>query len=107
LRLFWCRAPSLMIGWICRLQLLLASPAQSFSVPSPVGLATIFYCLRFMSLLFFKFKVTLRLTVSQSLSLGVEPHLGLMTVPSFVTFFNTSARTTQETQPLLLRRRVY
>jgi hypothetical protein len=26
-----------------------------------------------------KVKVTLRLTVSQSLSLGVEPHLGLMT----------------------------
>jgi hypothetical protein len=32
---------------ICRLQLLLASPAQSFSGRSPVGLATIFYCLRF------------------------------------------------------------
>jgi hypothetical protein len=27
----------------------------------------------------FKVKVTLRLTVSQSVSLGVEPHLGLMT----------------------------
>jgi hypothetical protein len=26
-----------------------------------------------------KLKVTLRLTVSQSVSLGVEPHLGLMT----------------------------
>jgi hypothetical protein len=26
-----------------------------------------------------KVKVTLRLTVSQSVSLGVEPHLGLMT----------------------------
>jgi hypothetical protein len=29
--------------------------------------------------LFIKTKVTLRLTVSQSVSLGVEPHLGLMT----------------------------
>jgi hypothetical protein len=28
---------------------------------------------------FYKVKVTLRLTVSQSVSLGVEPHLGLMT----------------------------
>jgi hypothetical protein len=28
---------------------------------------------------FVKVKVTLRLTVSQSVSLGVEPHLGLMT----------------------------
>jgi hypothetical protein len=26
-----------------------------------------------------KFKVTLRLTISQSVSLGVEPHLGIMT----------------------------
>jgi hypothetical protein len=30
-------------------------------------------------LTWFKVKVTLRLTVSQSVSLGVEPHLGLMT----------------------------
>jgi hypothetical protein len=29
--------------------------------------------------LFFQVKVTLRLTVSQSVSLGVEPHLGPMT----------------------------
>jgi hypothetical protein len=78
------------------------SPAQSFSGPSPVGLVTIFYCLRFETSLFvvsydsqdhgggirnrihtgahgFKVKVTLRLTVSQLVSLGVEPHLGLMT----------------------------
>jgi hypothetical protein len=36
---------SLMRGQVCRLQLLLASPAQSFSGPSPVGLAIIFYCI--------------------------------------------------------------
>jgi hypothetical protein len=27
-------------------------PAQSFSVPSPLGLATIFYCLRFETSIF-------------------------------------------------------
>ena len=55
-------------------------PAQAFSGPSPLGFATIFYCLRFENSLL---KVTLRLTASQSvnqLSLCVEPHLGLMTV---------------------------
>jgi hypothetical protein len=30
-------------GRVCRLQLFLVSPAQSFSCPSPVGFATIFY----------------------------------------------------------------
>jgi hypothetical protein len=38
---------SLMRGWICRLQLLLALAAHSFSGPSPAGLMTTFYCLRF------------------------------------------------------------
>jgi hypothetical protein len=38
---------SLARGWVCRLQLLLCSPAQSFSSPSPAGLMTTFYCLRF------------------------------------------------------------
>jgi hypothetical protein len=37
---------SLMKGWVCRLQLLLAL-ASTFSGPSPVGLMTIFHCLRF------------------------------------------------------------
>jgi hypothetical protein len=84
---------------ICRWPL----PAQSFSGPSPLGLATVFYCLRFETSFFIasydsqghgggirprlhtgrflnvKVKVTLRLTVSQSVSLGFEPHLGLMT----------------------------
>jgi hypothetical protein len=79
------------------------SPAQSFSGPSPMELATIFYCLRFETSLFVasyysqgdgggirhrlhtgrlgkvKVKVTLRLMVGQSVSLGVEPNLGLMT----------------------------
>jgi hypothetical protein len=36
---------SLTRGWVCRLQLLLSSPAQSYSGPSPAGLITIFYCL--------------------------------------------------------------
>jgi hypothetical protein len=40
-------ASSLTRGWICRLQLLLVSPAQSFSGLSPAGFMIIFYCLRF------------------------------------------------------------
>jgi hypothetical protein len=43
---------SLTRGWICCLQLLLVSPAQSFSGPSPVILITTFYCLRFETSLF-------------------------------------------------------
>jgi hypothetical protein len=44
-----CRygAPSLTRGRFCLLQLLLSSPAQSFSGPSPAGLMTTFYSLRF------------------------------------------------------------
>jgi hypothetical protein len=85
-----------------------SSPAQSFLGPSSAGLVTIFYCLRFETPTWrarspylyppgtgwtsytprhwvtsgrtkVKVKVTLRLTVGQSVSLGVEPHLGLMT----------------------------
>jgi hypothetical protein len=40
LRICWCGPLSVMRGRVCRLQLLLDSPAQSFSSPSPVGLAT-------------------------------------------------------------------
>jgi hypothetical protein len=49
----WCGALSLTRGRVCRLQLLLVSPAQSLSGPSPVGLVTIFYCLRLETSLFF------------------------------------------------------
>jgi hypothetical protein len=45
-------APSLTRGRLCRLQLLLASPAQSFSGSSPADLVTIFYCLSFETSLF-------------------------------------------------------
>jgi hypothetical protein len=38
---------SLTRGWVCHLQLLLAFAAHPFSAPSPVGIATIFYSLRF------------------------------------------------------------
>jgi hypothetical protein len=47
LRVCWYVAPSLTRGRVCRLQLLLSSPAQSFSGPSPEGLMTTYYCLRF------------------------------------------------------------
>jgi hypothetical protein len=72
-------------------------PVQSFSGPSPLGLVTIFYYIRFDISLFVAFhgsedngggilpaskvkvKVILRRTVSQSVGLAVEPHSGLMT----------------------------
>jgi hypothetical protein len=48
----WCGVLSLTRGRVWRLELLLVSPAQSFSGPSQVGFATIFYCLRFETSLF-------------------------------------------------------
>jgi hypothetical protein len=45
-------APSLTRGRVCRLQLLLALASAVFSGPSPLGLETIFYCLRFETSLF-------------------------------------------------------
>jgi hypothetical protein len=47
LRVWWYGAPSLTRGQVCLLQLLLSSPAQSFSGPSPAGLMTTSYCIRF------------------------------------------------------------
>jgi hypothetical protein len=47
LRVCWYGVSSLTRGRICLLQLLLSSPAQSFSGPSPAGLMTTFYCFRF------------------------------------------------------------
>jgi hypothetical protein len=87
----WCWKLSLTRGRVCRLKLLLVSPAQSFSGPSPMGFVTTFYCLRFETSLFvasydsqgcgggirpaskrdwlsIQVKVTLRLTVSQLVS---------------------------------------
>jgi hypothetical protein len=53
LRVCWCGALSLTRRRVCRLQLLLAlTSAVIFSGPIPVGLATIFYCLRFETSLF-------------------------------------------------------
>jgi hypothetical protein len=45
-------ALSLTKGRICLLYMLLPSPAYSFSGPSPLDLATIFYCLSFETSLF-------------------------------------------------------
>jgi hypothetical protein len=47
LRVCWYGAPSLTRGRVCLLQLLLSSPAQLFLGPSPAGLMTTLYCLRF------------------------------------------------------------
>jgi hypothetical protein len=76
------------------------SPAQSFSGPSPVGLVTIFYCLRFETSLFIasdysqgygggirpwphtgidEWSQSHIATDGQSVCLGVEPRLGLLT----------------------------
>jgi hypothetical protein len=44
---FFCGASSLTRGLVCLLYMLLALPAQSFSDPSPLVLATASYCLRF------------------------------------------------------------
>jgi hypothetical protein len=38
---------SLYVTWVCRCNCCWSSPAQSFTGPSPVGLKTTLYCLRF------------------------------------------------------------
>jgi hypothetical protein len=52
LHVCWFGALSLTRGRVYVLQLRLALPAQSLSGPSPLGLVTIFYCLRFETSLF-------------------------------------------------------
>jgi hypothetical protein len=52
LRSCFCEAPSLTRGWVCLCICHWPSPVQSFLGPSPYGLATIFYCLRFEISLF-------------------------------------------------------
>jgi hypothetical protein len=47
-----CGAPSLKRGRVYLLYMLLALPAQSFLGPSPFGLATVYYCLKFETSLF-------------------------------------------------------
>jgi hypothetical protein len=47
LRVWWCGALSLTRGRVCRLQFLLALASAVILGPSPMGLATIFFCLRF------------------------------------------------------------
>jgi hypothetical protein len=90
----WCRMLSLMKGRVCRLQLLLASPAQSFSGPSPVRLVTIFYCLRFETS-FFIASYDL-----QGYGGGIRPHLHTgsdwLELPNCPTY-KISAQTMQKT----------
>jgi hypothetical protein len=52
LRVCWCGALSLTRRRVCRYNCCWSSSAQAFSGPSPVGLATILYCLRFETSLF-------------------------------------------------------
>jgi hypothetical protein len=52
LRVCWYRGLSLTRGQVCRYNCCWSSPVQSFSGLSPVGLVTIFYCLRFETSVF-------------------------------------------------------
>jgi hypothetical protein len=52
LRACWYGALSLTRGWVCHLQLLLHLASAFILGPSPVALATIFYCIRFETPLF-------------------------------------------------------
>jgi hypothetical protein len=99
-------APSLTRGRVCLFYMLWPLPAQSFLGPSPLGPYFTVSDLRvpFSSppttrrvtvevfdpastrvgvFLKVKIKVTLRLTVSQAVSVGVKPDLGLMTSSKF------------------------
>jgi hypothetical protein len=75
LRVCWCGALSLLRGRVfynCSWP----SPAQLFSGPSPVGLVTIFYCLRFETSLF------VASYDSQGYGGGIRPRLHTGTLPS-------------------------
>jgi hypothetical protein len=52
LRSCFCGSPSLTRERVCLFICCWPFPAQSFSGPSPLGLATVFYCLRFETFLF-------------------------------------------------------
>jgi hypothetical protein len=58
-------------------------PARSHLASGPAGNHGHIF-VQCQGLFYFKVKITLRLTVSQSVSLGVEPHLGLMTRYVFI-----------------------
>jgi hypothetical protein len=80
-RSLYCQTVAGLLTWstfsdertVCHLQLLLASPVQSFSGLSPVGFLTIFYCLRFETYLFITYYV------SQGYGRGIQPrlHMGI------------------------------
>jgi hypothetical protein len=69
---------SLTRGLVFRLQFLLVSSAQSFLGPSPVGLATIFYCLKFETSLF------VASYDSQGYGGGIRPRLHTRSVISII-----------------------
>jgi hypothetical protein len=87
----FCGAPSLTRGWACLTYMLLALAAPSFSGPSPLGLATVFYCL-IMEILLFVASYD-----SQGHGGGIRPRLHRGRV---LFFCNPSARTTKKTQSL-------
>jgi hypothetical protein len=83
LRVYYFVAPSLPRGRVCNLlyNCFWALPEQPLLGRSPAELTAIFYCFIRDSpnLARVRVRVTLQLTVSQSVCLGVEPNLGLMT----------------------------
>jgi hypothetical protein len=76
---------------ICRWPL----PAQSFSGPSPLGLVTVFYCLRFETSLF------VASYDSQGHGGGIRPHLHTGFIP-FITSGRTERKSPPPAIPLLL-----
>jgi hypothetical protein len=108
LRVCWCGALSLTRGWVIY-NCCWSSPAQSFSGPSPVGLATIYYCLGFETSLF------VTSYDSQGYGGGIRPHLNTgETWPPHCPLPITSRHGSHKQQNslllrscLLLRERVY
>jgi hypothetical protein len=70
------------------------SPAQSFSGPSPLGLATIFYCLRFET------SLVMASYYSQAYGGGIRPrlHTWFQRPNYFYVIYKHSVRTSQETR---------
>jgi hypothetical protein len=94
----WFRgAPSLTRGRVCFLYVPLALASAVFLGPSPLGLATVVYCLRFETSLF------VASYDSQGHGGGIRPrlHTGVPSaVLKWTLLYNLFARTTQKTQPL-------
>jgi hypothetical protein len=97
LRSCFCGAPCLSRGRVCLCICVWCwpLPAQSFSGPSPLVLATIFYCLRFETSFF------VASYDSQGHGGGIRPHLYTATGPHYIAFVRTPRKTPLPTILLL------